>query len=112
MHSKGSEVKMSLILCKDGRLAPAVIICRHLHEGTSTTWVEIPAPGQDDPDYFCPGCVGRFIELGATGAFPDDDDLVAVCLHCARERRRASSGKVFAVGNRCLVEKPDESEAA
>jgi hypothetical protein len=102
---------MSLIRCKDGRLAPAIIICRHLFDGSSSIWVEAPTPGREMPDYFCPDCLARFIKLGASEAFPDDDDLFPACMHCAGELRRQRSGRVFTLGDRCLVEKMGEGES-
>ena len=69
---------MALIKCGDHRYAPAVIVCRHLCDGTSTVWCPVDSDDPEiDHDWLCPECFERFAVL-------DVEDLVAVCMHCAR----------------------------
>jgi hypothetical protein len=72
---------MELVRCRDGGMAPGVIVCRHLAEGASREWIEIPTPLGESNDYLCPEC----FEKGPEGL--TEDDLVLICLHCAREMR-------------------------
>jgi len=68
----------NLIRCSDGRMAPASIICRHLLNGESSEWVELPQPdGGEVFDYMCGDCIRK-------GPPPDADDLLACCFHCTR----------------------------
>jgi hypothetical protein len=60
-----------------------VIVCKHLYEGTAYQWRAIIDPENPDaePDWICPDCGTRY---------PDSislDDLVPVCVDCARKLR-------------------------
>jgi hypothetical protein len=72
---------MNLIHCGDGKMAPASMLCRHLVNGESDRWIQLPQPdGGEVFDYLCPKCLHRasMHNLGV-------EDLVTYCFHCARE---------------------------
>jgi hypothetical protein len=76
---------MPLIQCGDHSYAPAVIVCTHLYEGHADSWCPVPSCDPEvDYDWLCPICIERFPHV-------DVDDLVAVCMHCARKLKRRSS---------------------
>jgi hypothetical protein len=62
-------------------MAPAVIVCRHLLDGTSREWVEIvPDDHQEVSDWICRDCAERFPDIPV-------EDLRSVCMHCCRAFR-------------------------
>jgi hypothetical protein len=66
-----------LILCGDHSYAPWCIVCRHLVIG-GREWVRVPGNDGSQDDWLCPECAAQL-------PTPDDRDLMAVCIHCARE---------------------------
>ena len=74
---------MSLIKCGDHKYAPAVIVCVHLFDGTSHEWCRCEVEGGEESDWLCPECRERLPDV-------DPEDLKAVCMHCARKRRKFS----------------------
>lgn len=78
---------MPLIECGDHSYAPAVIICTHLMEGESHSWCPIDSTDPEiEHDWLCPTCLKHI-------PFIDADDLVVVCMHCARRLKRRSDRK-------------------
>jgi hypothetical protein len=64
-------------------MAPMIIVCRHLLDGTSKEWVELPDPDEECSDFLCPECFERGPDRLTT------EELAAVCMHCARRMREA-----------------------
>lgn len=104
MPRTAEEPTMSLIRCKDGKLVPPIIVCRHLADGESAVWVRMATPGEEVDDYLCPDCMGAFVE----GQL-DDNCLLPLCMHCARDLRAEAGGKVFTLEDRCLIEVVEEA---
>jgi hypothetical protein len=75
---------MPLVQCSDGKMAPGCVVCRHLADGLSSEWIEIPMEGEEVSDYLCPEC----IEKGPEGI--PESDLRSFCMHCARKAMEAS----------------------
>jgi hypothetical protein len=77
-----------LIRCADDRLAPWCCICVHLNDGTSNEWCPV-LTGDDasevEYDWLCPACLAQWPDVNV-------DDLLAVCIHCARRLRERSAG--------------------
>ena len=72
---------MRLIQRGDHSYAPMVVICTHLYEGESRSWCPIESDDPEvDHDWLCPKCWEHFPDVNV-------DDLVAVCMHCARKLR-------------------------
>jgi hypothetical protein len=71
----------TLITCRTHGLSPGGVLCKHLAKKTANTAVRIPPPqGEEGTDYLCAQCAVHPWDLQ-----PDDGDLVAACMHCARE---------------------------
>lgn len=78
---------MPLIECGDHSYAPMVIICRHLCEGESDSWCPVDSCEPEvDHDWLCPECFEHF-------PYVEVDDLVGVCMHCARSLKSRSNKK-------------------
>jgi rubredoxin len=90
---------MPLIECRDHSYAPMVVICRHLYDGESDSWCPIKSDDPEvDHDWLCPECFEHV-------AYIDVDDLVAVCMHCARkhpERFRRQSDEAHVASTRAI----------
>jgi hypothetical protein len=92
-------VNTKLIQCRDGKFAPWGIVCRHLLDGKSNEWIQLPQPdGGETYDYLCRECFEK--EPGSQ----DMDDLAACCFHCTR-RMIEERGVV-------LIDYGDETEEA
>jgi hypothetical protein len=75
---------MPLVQCSDHKYAPAVIVCRHLYSGESSTWCPVSSGDPEvDHDWLCPACHLRYPYL-------EVEDLRCVCLNCARRLRRSA----------------------
>jgi hypothetical protein len=86
-----------LILCADGHLAPAIITCRHVMNGSAKTWVKWTAFGKETSDCLCKACFRR----GVSGLRPDD--LKSVCMNCFRGHEARHPGRVrWADPEECL----------
>jgi hypothetical protein len=78
---------MPLVRCGDHRYAPGVIACKHLFEGESETWCPVVSGDPEvDHDWLCPECLKEFPNV-------DANDLVSVCIHCARRLKSRATRK-------------------
>jgi hypothetical protein len=77
-----------MLLCRDHKYAPGAIVCRHLVEGSSHAWVQLPAQnGEEMDDWLCREC---FLKGPSHLSV---DDLLYICIHCVRDLRRRSKPK-------------------
>lgn len=68
---------MTLIKCSDHKLAPAILVCRHLLEGTATEWCPVFSEDDENHDWICPDCGKLYPNIPV-------EDVRIVCLHCCR----------------------------
>jgi hypothetical protein len=69
------EIPIGMVLCGDGMLAPAVVVCRHLAEGESNDWRQVPeeiTEPQECHDWVCPRCLADLLAVPV-------EDLRCVC---------------------------------
>lgn len=73
-----------LIKCKNHKLAPWGIVCRHLATGQSREWMAIKSPHPEvDSDFLCEECLVKQAE-----GDENIDDLMVACIHCMRDMRK------------------------
>ncbi len=68
-----------LIQCRDGKMSPAVFICKHLLDPGTTEFASIPEEGKEMHVYMCGDCYRR-------GPKRFMKNVRLVCLHCLQER--------------------------
>ena len=68
-----------MVECAEGGMKPALLVCKHIADGTAKLYVAIDVENSQMHDYLCNYCF-----LAVRDDSLDIDELLAVCFHCAK----------------------------
>jgi hypothetical protein len=84
LEGETMDTEQFLVECRDHKLAPGVVVCRHLLNGQSREWCPVGGESPECYDWLCPECGKDFPDIGV-------EDLHTVCVHCIRALQQTAT---------------------